>query len=285
MTEKGIVIKQVGGLFTIKVDNEIISVPSRKNLKKNGVMVGDIVETDRNVILNVMKRKNRFIRPAVANIDQIIIVVANVPEPDFLLIDKMIIYADMNNVSTIICVNKSENSTDVLKRVKRDYGDVVEDIVTTSAINNDISELLPLLKGKLSAFAGQSAVGKSTLLNVIMNKNIAKTGDLSKIERGKNTTRETEIFSFDETTHIIDTPGFSMLDLINFSPVEVSKGYSEFYKMSENCKYRQCDHIYVEKKDCSVLTMLEFNKDKEERYERYKDLYNDTKEIWRKRYE
>ena len=281
---KGIVIKKNADKFTIKSSDQIYTIVARGNLKKNGVYVGDLVETDNNVILKVFPRINYLIRPNIANIDQIIIVVTSKPATDFVLIDKLIMYADKNLIKTIICVNKSEISQEIYEKIKIQYSNVVEKIVKTSAINNDIEELKPLLKGKISVFAGQSAVGKSTLLNAIFNKELAQVGELSKIDRGKNTTRETELYLLDENSFIADTPGFSCLELMNFSPEEVSSGYSEFYELSKNCKYRQCDHIFVDECDCEVKRKLREDFTIQERYERYKDLYIETREVWRKRY-
>lgn len=280
----GIVTKQVGGRFTIRTQNEEIVTYARGKLKVNGVLVGDKVETDGKVITKVLPRINRLIRPTIANVDQIVIVIANKPSTDFVLIDKLIMYADKNNIEVIICVNKIENSKNIFDLVQKQYNQVVKKIIKTSALQKQIEELMPLLKNKTTVFAGQSAVGKSTLLNAIFNKNIAIVGELSKIEKGKNTTRETELYSIDNSSFIADTPGFSCLELINFSPEEVSRGYEEFYEMSKNCKYKQCDHIFVDLCDCEVLSNLKTNNALIERYERYKNLYIETREVWRKRY-
>ena len=281
---KGTVIKQVGGIFSVRVGSETINIYARGKLKQNGVIVGDEVETDGKVILSIHKRKNQLIRPIISNVDQIIIVVSQIPEPDFTLIDKLIIYANINKINTIICVNKIEESQKLYEDIQKQYSDVVYSIVKTSAINGKIEELLPLLQNNISVFAGQSAVGKSTLLNAIFSKNMTSVGELSKIERGKNTTRETILYTLNENSFIADTPGFSCLELINFSPEQVTQGYTEFEELSNGCKYRQCDHIYVDKCDCGVLEKLEENSDILPRYQRYKELYNQVRENWRNRY-
>ncbi|MBQ7308530.1 MAG: ribosome small subunit-dependent GTPase A [Clostridia bacterium] len=280
----GIVVKKNADKFTVKNGKDFYTISARGNLKKQGVFVGDRVEIDGNVVLKVLPRKNFLIRPNIANIDQIIIVIASKPATDFLLIDKLIMYADKNNIKTIICVNKYEISEELFVTIKTQYSQVVEKIIKTSAINNQIDELKPILKDKISVFAGQSAVGKSTLLNAIFEKEIAQIGGLSKIERGRNTTRETELFILNENSYIADTPGFSCLELINFSPEEVSNGYREFYDLSVECKYKQCDHIFVDEVDCMVKQQINQNDKLKERYNRYKDLYIETREIWRKRY-
>lgn len=279
----GTVIKQVGGKFTVRTNDGII-VAHARNLRQNGVLVGDKVEVQDNVITKVSLRKNQLIRPLISNIDQIVIIVANKPSTDFMLIDKLIIYANENNIDTIICVNKIEESSLLYNEILIQYEFVVDKIIKVSAKNGKIDELRHCIEGKTSVLAGQSAVGKSTIINALFKENIAQIGELSRIEKGKNTTRHTELYAIDEKTFLADTPGFSCLELINFEPEEVSKGYTEFYLMSQNCKYRQCDHIFVDKCDCEVLRQLENNESLIKRYERYKDLYIETREKWRKKY-
>ena len=281
---KGIVIRQVGGKFTIKTANEKIVLNARGKLRDNGLYVGDEVCFENGAVSTILPRKNKLIRPCIANVDTIVVVVAEKPETDFVLIDKLIMYADKNNIEVIICVNKSDISENLYKQIVLEYSDVVSSIVKTSAVNNDVNELLPLLTDKISVFAGQSAVGKSTLLNAILKKNIAKVGELSKIEKGKNTTRETTIYEIDDKSFIADTPGFSCLELINFTPEEVSSGYTEFFQLSKNCRYRQCDHIFVDRCDCAVLRELDKNKDLNYRYERYKNLFIESRDKWRNKY-
>ena len=174
MKYKGTVIKQVGGKFTVRTQNEKFTISARGKLRQKGLFVGDIVETDGEVVSKVFPRKNSLIRPSVCNIDQIIIVVASVPVTDFTLIDKLIIYADINKINTIICVNKCDENTLLYEQIKSQYQGVVNNVVKTSGLNKNIDELLPLLKNKISVFAGQSAVGKSTLLNAIFGKDIAR---------------------------------------------------------------------------------------------------------------
>lgn len=285
INQNNIVIKQVGGLFFVKTKENIKTCKALGKLKNNKILVGDYVELKDDVIIKVFPRTNSFIRPLISNVDQLVIVLSEIPEPDLSLIDKLIIYANFNNVKAVICVNKIDRNLAIYEKIKLEYDSVVEKVIKTSAIKNNIEELHEVLEGKFSVFCGQSAVGKSSLLNALLGENKVKTGDLSRIEKGKNTTRETEIFCLNDKTFIADTPGFSMLDLIKFSPQEVSKGYTEFYDLSHECRYKQCDHIFVEKDDCKVLREIEKDEILMNRYVRYKKNYLQVKERWDKRYD
>ncbi len=233
------------------------------------------------VIDSVYERKNTLKRPPLSNVDQIVLVLAPVPKPDFLLIDKLIINAKMHNIEVILVVNKSDVSS-IYNEIFEEYNLVVSKIIQTSAVTNaGVAELISGLKGKFSCFVGQSAVGKSTLLNAI-NPNInAETGGLSKkIERGKNTTRHSEIYIFDDIL-IADTPGFSLFDLdIEFNDIKYY--YPEFENCT--CKYLNCNHFNEREDECEVIKNVNAGKINVNRYNRYKDLFLQSKEKWQNMY-
>ena len=171
------------------------------------------------VITKVLPRKNELIRPKVTNIDQLLIVVSPVPKPDLMLVDKLIINCFINNIEPILVINKSDiTSSQQIEDLKEQFEQVVKKIIVVSALKqNNIQELKSVLQNKTSVFAGQSAVGKSSLLNAIDPQINQATNILSKkVERGKHTTRECTIFVLENNILIADTPGFSMLEL-NFN--------------------------------------------------------------------
>lgn len=259
------------------------------NLKKqNRLLIGDNVEIKKDdfsknyVITKVFERNNELIRPKVCNIDQLLIVVSAVPKPDFLLVDKLIVNCFVNNIDPILIVNKIDLlSQTEIDEIINQYDGVVTQIVLTSALNNNIGELKEVLKDKVSVFAGQSAVGKSSLLNVIDPHLNQATNILSKkVERGKHTTRECTIFALDNNILIADTPGFSMLEL-NFKHTELKNYYPEF--SGYNCKYNNCSH--TKEDGCGILNALNLNQINHSRHKRYTEIYAQLKTKWEKEYD
>ncbi|MBE5735012.1 MAG: ribosome small subunit-dependent GTPase A [Clostridiales bacterium] len=273
-------------------DEEISCIPSG-NAKRSKILVGDYVDLipndygEKQVVSKVLPRRNVLIRPPIANLDQLFIIFSKVPKTDYLLVDKLLVYCYINNIVPFIVINKVDLYTeDEILDIKKQYSDAVSDIICVSGTNGiGIDELRKKLNGMLSAFAGQSAVGKSTILNAISPKLKLKTNGLSrKINRGKHTTRHSEIYVVDDIK-IADTPGFSMLDLnIDIEPEDLGKYYKEFDKIGK-CKYTNCDHTNIDDKDCMIAKLVKENKINDLRYKRYVQLYNLLKEKWRKKYD
>lgn len=272
----------------VSIDNNIYNATPRGNLKLNKLYVGDIVEVTSQeystdyTIDSVYPRKNTLLRPPLCNVDQIVVVIAPIPKPDFLLIDKLIINARMLDIDVILVVNKCDISS-IYQDVYNEYRFVASHIIETSAQNSvGVDELVSLLKGKFSCFVGQSAVGKSTLLNAINPTIKAETGGLSKkIERGKNTTRHSEIYMF-ENILLADTPGFSLYDLeINFDEI---KDYYPELTMDNPCKYLNCNHVNETANECEVIKAVNSGRINQNRYNRYKELFLSTKEKWQNKY-
>lgn len=267
------VIKSVGNRFELDTPLGNVSCHSRKKVKRTGdVLVGDAVyvETAENdvVIKSVEKRKNSLIRPAVANIDQIAVLISPYPEPDYFLIDKLILNCHARRIDCILCVNKTD-ICDLTAEITRQYAASVKAVVGVSALKGDASALLPFLSGKTTCFAGQSAVGKSSLINLLVGKNQCEVGDLSdKILRGKNTTTAASLIKLSDETFVVDTPGFSMLDVFDVKADDVDLYYDEYVALSGKCKYHRCTHIT--EPDCEVKRHVEAGLLPRERYERYK---------------
>lgn len=252
------------------------------------MFVGDNVEfvkddfSNNYVITKVFPRLNEISRPKVTNIDQLLIVISAAPKPDLYLVDKLIVNAIINNISPVLVINKIDllSKTQIDEYVKA-YKDVVDEIVLTSAFEGNVQTLKEVLKNKTSVFAGQSAVGKSSLINCIDSNLNQATKILSKkVERGKHTTRECTIFVLDNNIMIADTPGFSMLEL-NIKHTNLKDYYPEF--AHSNCKFSNCSHI--QEFGCEVKAKVESGKIVCSRYNRYVEIYNQLKTKWEREYD
>ncbi len=263
--------------YYVKCNNEVIKCRARGVLKHfgNGILVGDIVRVEGSSIVAIEERKNRFIRPNVSNIDMILAVVSPEPKPDYFVIDKLYLNSVKENVEFIIVANKTDINTEVYEHLKEEYGSLgieIYDISTKS--KKGVKALLEKVKGKLNVLAGQSAVGKTSLINAVLGLDL-KVGDLSeKILRGKHTTTHSEIFESGEF-RIIDTPGFAVIDAdVNIE--DLPSCYPEYVELSSNCKFRRCNHI--NEPECAIKKGVESGELSKERYERYVQIFNTLKE-------
>lgn len=261
---------------------------SQKKVKNLGnIFVGDFVEFDKVgedfVIKKVMERKNKLIRPFVTNITQIFIVLSSEPEPDFVLIDKLIINAIMNKIKPILVVNKCDLKSNIKEIIEKEYlNSNIERIFVSSKEKTNIDELKNMLLGNITAFAGQSGTGKTSLINVLFN-HTGEVGKLSdKIMRGKNTTRNAELLVINNETFVLDTAGFSKIEFSDMNPNEIKNCYNEFNNCE--CVYKNCNHIYEGENKCGVIKSVGKVIDKN-RYERYKLIFMECDDLWRKRYD
>lgn len=265
---KGLVIKKNANLFTIESEGKNYLVKPRGTLKKDGIFVGDRVEFNQ-TIERVLERKNILIRPPMANLDRIFIVLSSVPSPDFLLVDKMILCCFVKGIEPIIVVNKEDIAdNNFIELVEKTYKNVAK-IIFCSAKEGNVEELKKEVKG-ICAFAGQSAVGKSSLINSLLGEGVAEVGELSlKIERGKQTTRMVSLYKLGEG-YLADTAGFSSLEvsmLVELEPREVARYYPDFLPYLQECKYRSCLHQIAG--DCGIIKNLEKGNVSEIRYKNY----------------
>ena len=273
---RGIVISKNADLFTVEYEGgEKMIKPSGKT-KETGIFVGDNVEFSEN-ITSVYPRKNLLIRPPLANIDKMFIVISQRPMIEFSLLDRLLIYCKINDIKPIIVINKIDIcSNEFIDNIEKIYEKYYK-ILKISAKNNILGDLEEEIEG-ISVLAGQSAVGKSSIIKTLFRDEISvEIGDLSKkIERGKQTTRLVRLFKF-KRGYLADTAGFSLLNLAmvtNLEPRELGVYYPDFLEYIPKCKYRSCLH---EGGECGVINAVKNGEISKQRYESYIKILNELK--------
>jgi len=284
----GTIIKGIGGFYYVKADEKIYECKARGIFRKDAVtpLSGDSVkisvineEKKLGNIDEILTRSIELVRPAVANVNQIVIVIAiKSPQPDMALLDKLLITAGLKDIDAVICINKidldDENEFDKISEIYSKAGYKV--ILTSSKTNHGFEDLLKILEGKITAFAGQSGVGKSTILNFITQSMAMQTGEVSrKLERGKHTTRHAELIELKNGGYVVDTPGFSSyeLDEVEFDHLELY--YPEFSNYLNKCRFTWCSHI--SEPECAIKEALGNGDIDKSRYDRYVQFYTDLK--------
>lgn len=250
-------------------------------IRSDYAVVGDYVDFSDGVIGKILPRKSYFARPSVANVDLVVIVLASEPAPDFLLVDKLIVSAAKEGVEVVFAVNKADLGDSLSEKIREEYGLIGADILDVSAQTGVGTELLrERLSGKLAAFAGQSAVGKTSLVNRLFGLNL-KVGELSeKVKRGRHTTTYSRIYAFGDV-RIIDTPGFAVIEA-DLPAGEIKDYYEDFLPYADRCKFRGCTH--TSEPCCKVKESVESGLLSRSRYERYCKLYEEQKEKKRHEY-
>ena len=291
MTE-GKIIKGIAGFYYVHTpENQVYECKAKGIFRKENIkpLVGDNVrfqildpEEKTGNITEILERKNELIRPAVANIDQALVIFAAVsPKPNFYLLDKFLVSMEYQQVETVICFNKRDLAGEGwLRELACRYEHCGHEVLFTSAKKEQgREELLALLAHKTTAVAGPSGVGKSSLINLLAPGTDMETGAISeKIERGRHTTRHSQLIHIADTTYIMDTPGFSSLYVDRILPEELKAYFREFAPY-ENCRFLGCSHTH--EPGCGVKEAVEQGKISPGRYENYVAMYQELKEIKR----
>ena len=296
---KARILSCIGGRYTVISESvtehgsRISNIYAKGVFRHNGIkpLPGDIVylreDESGYMISAVEQRKNAFVRPALANLDILYIVLScKTPEPSQILTDKMTVICENSDIKPVIIVTKSELDKEKAEEIKKLYISCGYDGFAVSSEDNDgINELKAYIKGKkgtVSAFCGASGVGKSTLINALYPELqlSCETGLISKkTERGKNTTRAVTLYETDENTFLADTPGFSLLDFEKFdfcTKEELPYLFPEFEPYLFKCKYTKCTH--TKEDGCAIKKAVEENKIRRERYASFLSLYDDIKD-------
>lgn len=290
----GKIIKSTGGLYTVEGNNgKIYECRAKGAFKKQRLtpLTGDFVDFIPNeenftgFITDIKQRKNSLIRPAVANVDLLVIVIAACsPDPDLYILDKLTAIAEFNGIDVLLVINKNDlkNADDITKI----YSNAGIDTICLSAANaSDYEEELAYIKqrskGKTTFFSGASGVGKTSLINELYDHLSLETGEISrKIERGKHTTRLTQLFKVGDDTYIGDTPGFGMVDVVGFNLLDFEGllgSFPDIQKHACACKYTDCTHVCED--GCNVMAAIENGKVEKSRHESFVKLYNELKNV------
>ena len=284
---QGKIMKGIAGFYYVHVKGAgIFECKAKGIFRKQHIkpLVGDNVYIqilDREKMLgnmeSIVERKNQLIRPAVANIDQALIIFAIAqPAPHLNLLDRFLVIMEKQRISVTICLNKSDlTENEDMDRIADIYRGAGYPVLITSAEQKQgLQSLTEILKGKTTTVAGPSGVGKSSLINLLQTNIIMETGQISqKIERGKHTTRHSELIDIDEDTYIIDTPGFSSIELEQIAKEDLGIYYKEFGEYEKNCRFQGCAHR--KEPDCGVKQAVEEGNISRQRYENYQMLYEE----------
>ncbi len=283
----GIIIKALSGFYYVKTETEIYSCKARGNFRQKGIspLVGDRVKITTECDLTgtveeIFPRKTCLERPPVANIEKLFIVSSfDNPSPNTLVIDKMTVLARHKGIEPIIVFNKCDmGDFSHFKEIYEKAG--FKTFVISAVTGEGVDELKQELSGSISAFTGNSGVGKSSLLNFLLGEEIIPTGDVSeKLGRGKHTTRHTQIYPLSFSGFVADTPGFSSIEAGNdYSLKEhLAECFEDFSKFTENCRFSTCSH--TKEKDCAVIEAVEKGEIQKSRHESYIQLFEELKDL------
>lgn len=294
---QGTIIKGIAGFYYVESEQIIYECKARGKFRKNSMipLIGDEVmislkeeenSTDRyleGTIEEILKRKNSLIRPPVANVDQAMVVFSvSYPQIHLDLLDRFLIQIEKEHIEPCIVLNKiDEGKPETYDYIVERYEKVGYEVICLSAKKAiNIEKLMPKLKGRTTVFAGPSGVGKSTLLNTIEQGLSLETGEVSdKIKRGKHTTRHVELIPLSIGGFVLDTPGFTSLQLEGIEPNDLKYYFIEFEKYDGTCKFSGCTHIH--EPGCVVQEAVAEGEIAKERYEAYKTYYKQLKDIRR----
>lgn len=286
-TQTGRIVRSISGFYDVAVGDKVITCRARGILRRGGEspLTGDMVqisvERGKGMVEAILPRTNSFVRPAVANVDALVLFAANVnPITEPFLIDRVAAIAGNQNVECIVCINKCD--LDRAEELHRIYSHAGFPVICTSAETGEgIEELRTLLQGKLTAFTGNSGVGKSSILNRLCPDLQLSTGEVSeKLGRGRHTTRHVELYQLDAQTYVADTPGFSSFDTDQMDIIlkeNLQYAFRDFAPFIGSCQFKDCSHR--KEPGCAVRAALDTQELEETRYDSYLRLYEKSSQI------
>ena len=292
---EGKIIRGIGGFYYVHVPSAgVFECRARGLFRKQKLkpLIGDNVRlSDVDIdqmtgyVDEIMTRKNELIRPTVANVDQAVVVFAvSQPEPNLNLLDRFLVMVEREGIRPIVCFNKIDTLTkEAVNQLVAAYELAGYQVMATSKFEEETIDLLKQsLYNQTTVFAGPSGVGKSSILNIIQSEIDLETGSISdKNQRGKHTTRHAELISFHEDSYVVDTPGFSSLNLVGLEAEEVKDYFIEFTAYEPSCRYGGCNHL--NEPSCGVKDAVQRGEIADTRYESYRQLFGecqDTKKKW-----
>ena len=285
---QGRIVKGIAGFYYVDTEDGIFECRAKGIFRNQKVkpLVGDLVELEvlsqeekEGSVISILPRKSELIRPAVANVDQALVIFALVsPKPNFNLLDRFLVLMEKQNLPALICMNKTDLASDeMIAEVRKRYRNSGYPLLFVSAAQKEgVEAIREYLRGKTTTVAGPSGVGKSSLINLLQDGVQMQTGAVSeKIERGRHTTRHTELMWVEEDTYILDTPGFSSIELFGIEKEELGGYFPEIAAHAGNCRFRGCAHLA--EPDCAVKEAVDKGEISKGRYENYQLLYEDLK--------
>ena len=288
----GSIMRGIGSFYTVLCDEDgqEYTLRAQKKLRHQKLtpMVGDRVRfspgegEDNGWLEEILPRKSMMERPSVANADMLMLVVASVPQPDMMLIEKLILRAARGNMTPALCVNKIDLGEELAQKIREEYEGTQLRVFCASALTGEgVPALREAMRGKVTCLAGQSAVGKSSLLNAIFGLEL-ETGGLSrKTDRGRHTTRRAEMMAVDGMM-VLDTPGFSLLELQQMEPQDFAQLYPEYNELAGECRFQPC--LHDREPGCAVHAAVDAGRLSAVRWARYRELLAEVKENWKGRY-
>lgn len=286
---QGIITSNISNQYQIEVNNTTYEAVARGKFKIGEItpVVGDSVEIEvideekKTAVINkILPRDNYIKRPKLANVERLIFVVsASHPKPDLLLLDKQLVFTEFLGIEPIIVINKMDlGKEEIIEDIKKIYTNIGYKVIETIAKEKQgIKEVRNELQQGISAFSGNSGVGKSTLLNAIFEKDLTKEGVISnKNKKGKNTTTAIQLYKLEEGSYIADTPGFATFDVYEIENKDLYKYFRELKEEEKNCEFVGCTHIKEE--NCGIRKALEEGKISKLRYQNYVKIYEDIKD-------
>lgn len=286
---QGKIIKGIAGFYYVQTGDKIYQCKAKGIFRNKKIkpLVGDNVDIDildetdlEGNITEILPRTNELIRPAVANVDQALVVfAARNPKPNYNLLDRFLMMMEKQQIPVIVCFNKMDLAKEKeLALLNQTYENCGHKVMFISVRKEEgIEEIRNLIRGKTTVLAGPSGVGKSSLMNLLQPEANMETGAVSeKIKRGKHTTRHSELICIEENTFVLDTPGFSSLFIHTFEEDEIRGYFQEFTPYEGQCRFQGCSHTH--EPDCGVKKALEEGKISQIRYDNYVNIYTELKE-------